>query len=423
MQRERTGFGLGGRPLSRFVGRGHELDTLTGLLAQAERGRGQVVTIVGEPGVGKSRLLYELTRSERLRGWRILGCGGVSHGLATPYLPLVELLRRCFGVEEADTPSEIGERIEQRLRGLDPALQPHLPAFLALCEVPLDDPRWHALEPVQRRRAMREAIRHLLLRESQVRPLLVLVEDLHWIDSETQATLDRLVETLPTAHLLFIGTHRPEYRHGWAGRTYHSQLRLDPLGPEHAEALLRSLLGSGTELVPLAERMIERTEGNPFFLEESVRSLIETRAVTGEPGDYRLAQVVQDIEVPAAVEALLAARIDRLLPDDRQVLQSAAVIGTDVPLALLSAIAEWLRGHPRPEHHPASGGRVPLREERGGRARVHLQARAHPRGGLRQPAGRATTRPPRAHRRRPRGPPSSPARRAAPADRPSRPAG
>ena len=121
VQRERTGFGLGGRPLSRFVGRGHELDTLTGLLAQAERGRGQVVTIVGEPGVGKSRLLYELTRSERLRGWRILGCGGVSHGLATPYLPLVELLRRCFGVEEADTPAEIGERIERTLRGLDPA--------------------------------------------------------------------------------------------------------------------------------------------------------------------------------------------------------------------------------------------------------------------------------------------------------------
>jgi DNA-binding NtrC family response regulator/tetratricopeptide (TPR) repeat protein len=338
VQRERTGFGLGGRPLSRFVGRDHELETLTGLLVQAERGHGQVVTIVGEPGVGKSRLLFELTRSQRLRGWRILGCGGVSHGLATPYLPLVELLRGCFGVEETDTPSEIGLRIEQTLRSLDPALHPHVPALLALCEVPLDDPRWHGLEPVQRRQAMREAIRRLLLRESQVRPLLVLVEDLHWIDSETQATLDRLVETLPTARLVFIGTHRPEYRHAWAGRTYHSQLRLDPLQAEDAGALLRSLLGSGSELAPLADRMIERTEGNPFFLEESVRSLIETRAVTGEPGDYRLTAVVRDIEVPAAVEALLAARIDRLPPDDRRVLQSAAVIGTDVSLALLSAI-------------------------------------------------------------------------------------
>jgi tetratricopeptide (TPR) repeat protein len=340
VQRERTGFGLGGRPLSRFVGRGHELETLTGLLAQAERGRGQVVTIVGEPGVGKSRLLYELTRSERLQGWRVLGCEGASHGLATPYLPLVELLRRLFELKDVDSVAEIGERIEQTLHGLDPALRPHLPALLALCEVPLDDGRWHALEPVQRRQAMREAIRHLLLRESQVRPLLVLVEDLHWIDSETQATLDRLVESLPTARLLFIGTHRPEYRHTWAGRTYYSQLRLDPLGPEPAGALLRSLLGLGTELVPLAERMIERTEGNPFFLEESVRSLVETQAVTGEPGDYRLTRVVRDIEVPAAVEALLAARIDRLLPEDRQVLQSAAVIGTDVPLALLGAIGD-----------------------------------------------------------------------------------
>ena len=230
---------------------------------------------------GKSRLLYEVTRSERLRGWRVLGCGALSHGLATPYLPLVELLRRFFELGEADTPSEVGERIEQRSGALDAALMPHLLALLALCEVPLDDPHWHALEPVQRRQAMREAIRHLLLRESQVRPLLVLVEDLHWVDSETQATLDRLVETLPTARLLLVGTHRPEYRHAWAGKTYYSQLRLDPLAPEHAQLLLRSLLGTGTELVPLAQRVVERTEGNPFFLEESVRNLVETQTVIG----------------------------------------------------------------------------------------------------------------------------------------------
>jgi DNA-binding NtrC family response regulator len=338
VQRERTGFGLGGRPLSRFVGRAHELETLLGLLAQAERGRGQVATIVGEPGVGKSRLLYELTRSERLHGWRVLGCGAVSHGVSTPYLPLVELLRRAFDVEDADTPAAIGERVDARLRELGPALMPHRPALLALLEVPVDDVRWEALEPIRRRRAMREAIRHLLLRESHARPLLVLIEDLHWIDSETQATLDRLVESLPTAHLLLIGTHRPEYRPPWAGRTYYSQLRLDPLASEHAQLLLRSLLGAGIELAPLAERVIERTEGNPFFLEESVRSLVETQAVVGEAGDYRLAQVVRDIEVPPAIEALLAARIDRLSPEDRHVLQSAAAIGTDVPLALLAAV-------------------------------------------------------------------------------------
>ena len=340
VQRERTGFGLGGRPLSRFVGRAHELETLLGLLAQAERGRGQVVTVVGEPGVGKSRLLYELTRSERLNGWRILGCGAVSHGLSTPYLPLVELLRRTLGVEEADAPAEIGERVAQQLRALDPALMSHRPALLALLEAPVDDAHWQALEPIRRRRAMREAIRQLLLRESQIRPLLVLVEDLHWIDSETQATLDRLVESLPTARILLVGTHRPEYRHPWAGRTYYSQLRLDPLPSEHAQVLLRSLLGTEAELAPLAERVIERTEGNPFFLEESVRSLIETQAVAGQPGDYRLTGGVRDVEVPPAVQALLAARIDRLSPDDRQVLEAAAVIGTDVPLTLLAAVQD-----------------------------------------------------------------------------------
>ena len=340
VQRERTGFGLGGRPLSRFVGRAHELEALLGLLAQVGRGRGQVVTVVGEPGVGKSRLLYELTRSERLNEWRILGCGAVSHGLSTPYLPLVELLRRALGVEDTDAPAEIGERVAQQLRTLDPALLSHRPALLALLEVPVDDAHWQALEPIRRRRAMREAIRQLLLRESQIRPLLMLVEDLHWIDSETQATLDRLVESLPTARMLLVGTHRPEYRHPWAGKTYYSQLRLDPLPSEQAQVLLRSLLGTEAELAPLAERVIERTEGNPFFLEESVRSLIETQAVAGQPGDYRLTGGVRDVEVPPAVQALLAARIDRLSPDDRHVLEAAAVIGTDVPLGLLAAVQE-----------------------------------------------------------------------------------
>ena len=180
----------------------------------------------------------------------------------------------------------------------------------------------------------------MLLRESQVQPLLLVFEDLHWIDTETQALLDSLVESLPTARLLLLVNYRPEYQHGWGSKTYYTQLRLDPLPPASADAFLQALLGDDPSLAPLKQLLIERTEGNPFFLEESVRTLVETGVLVGEPGAYRLAQALPTIQVPATVQAVLAARIDRLPPEEKHLLQTAAVIGTEVPLPLLQAIAE-----------------------------------------------------------------------------------
>jgi tetratricopeptide (TPR) repeat protein len=179
------------------------------------------------------------------------------------------------------------------------------------------------------------------LRESQVQPLLLVVEDLHWIDSETQALLDGLMESLPTARVLLLVNFRPEYQHAWGGKTYYTQLRIDPLPPETAEDLLYALLGSDAGLQSLKPLLIERSEGNPFFLEESVRTLIETRVLTGERGAYRLTGDVRDVHVAPTVQALLAARIDRLPAAAKRLLQSAAVIGKDVPYLLLQAIAEF----------------------------------------------------------------------------------
>ena len=186
---------------------------------------------------------------------------------------------------------------------------------------------------------MLDAVKRLLLREAQVQPLLV-VEDLHWIDSETQALLDSLVESLPPSRLLLFVNYRPEYEHRWGSKTSYTQLRLDLLPPESAVELLRGLLGADGTIEPLTSILIERTEGNPFFLEETVRALVETRALVGERGAYRLAKVLTDIQVPSTVQAILAARIDRLSPEDKRLLQSAAVIGKDVPFALLAAVAE-----------------------------------------------------------------------------------
>ncbi|MFQ5831022.1 MAG: hypothetical protein ACE5JD_18015, partial [Candidatus Methylomirabilia bacterium] len=227
-----------------------------------------------------------------------------------------------------------------KLLALDEALRPALPAFLSLLDAPVEDPHWQDLDPPQRRERTLDAIKRLLLRESQVQPLCLVFEDLHWIDSETQAFLDSLVESLPTARLLFLVNYRPEYEHHWGSKTYYTQLRIDPLPPESAEELLQGLVGKAAELHPFRQLLIERTEGNPFFLEESVRTLVETQVLVGERGAYRLAKPVQTIQVPATVQAVLAARIDRLTSEEKHLLQAASVIGKDVPFPLLHAIAE-----------------------------------------------------------------------------------
>ena len=328
------------RGLTRFVGREPELEQLRRALALAHDGHGQLVAVVGEPGVGKSRLVYEFTHSYRTQEWLILEAGSASYGKATSYLPVVDLLKGYFGIEDRDGPRTVREKLTGKLLTLDRALESHLPALLSLLDVPTDDLQWPTLDPPQRRRRTLDAVKRLLLRESQVQPLLVVVEDLHWIDSETQAVLDGLVESLPAARLLLLVNYRPEYQHAWGSRTYYTQLRLDSLPAEGAERLLAALLGSNAGLEPLTRLLIAQTEGNPFFLEESVRTLVETGALTGERGAYQLARPLPAIQVPATVQAVIAARIDRLCAADKALLQTASVVGKDVPLGLLQAIAE-----------------------------------------------------------------------------------
>jgi class 3 adenylate cyclase/tetratricopeptide (TPR) repeat protein len=328
------------RGLTKFVGRGMELEQLHQALARAAAGHGQVVAGVGEPGVGKSRLFYEFTRSHHIHGWLQLASTSVSYGKAAAYLPVIDLLKGYFGIEPRDDTRRRREKVTGKLLTLDRALEPTLPAILALLDVPGEDAAWQALDPPQRRRQTLEAVKRLLLRESQVQPLLLVFEDLHWIDTETQALLDSLVESLPMARLLLLVNYRPEYQHGWGSKTYYTQLRLDPLPPISADEFLQALLGHDPSVAPLTPLLITRTEGNPFFLEESVRTLEETELLVGERGAYRLARPLDALSVPATVQAVLAARIDRLPPEDKRLLQTAAVIGTDVPLPLLQAIAD-----------------------------------------------------------------------------------
>jgi tetratricopeptide (TPR) repeat protein len=336
------------RGLTKFVGRSVELDQLAHALERARAGRGQVIAIVGEPGVGKSRLAWEFTHGHRTQGFLIVESSSVSYGKATAFLPLIDLLRAYFQIEASDEARKIREKVTGKLLSLDRALESSLTGFLWLLDVPVEDAQWERLEPAQRRQQILDGIKRLLLRESQVQPLLILFEDLHWIDAETQALLDSLVESLPTARALLLVNYRPEYQHGWGGKTYYRQLRIDPLSPESAEDLLDGLLGNESGLQPLKRLLIERTEGNPFFLEESVRTLVETKVLSGQRGAYHLAKASQELQIPATARAILAARIDRLSPEDKRLLQAASVIGKDVPFTLLQAIAdvpeEGLRG-------------------------------------------------------------------------------
>jgi predicted ATPase len=328
------------RGLTRLIGREVDLEQLRQVFGRVSAGSGQVVALVGEPGVGKSRLVWEVTHSHRTHGWLIVEAASSSYGKATPYLPVIDHIKGYFQIEDRDEPRTMQEKVTGKILTLDRALEPTLPALLSLLDVPIEVAAWRMLDPTQRRQRTLDALKRLLLREAQDRPVLAVVEDLHWIDGETQALLDGLVEGLPAARLMLLVNYRPEYEHRWGSKTYYTQVRLDPLAPESAGELLQTLLGGNPSLAPLTRLLIERTEGNPFFLEESVRTLIETGALIGGRGAYRLTGSTAVIQVPATVQAVLAARIDRLPTEEKRLLQTSAVIGKDVAHGVLQAVAE-----------------------------------------------------------------------------------
>jgi class 3 adenylate cyclase len=265
------------RGLTRFVGRDAELEQLRKTQQLVRDGHGQVTAIVAEAGVGKSRLVHELMHSPWMQGWRMLKAASVSYGKLTSYLPAIDLLKSYFTIHDRDEPGEIVERVTTTVLALDRALESILPALLVLLDLPVEDASWQRLDPAGRRQRTLDAVKRLLLREAREQPLLVIFEDLHWIDGETQALLDALVESLGSARVLLLVNYRPEYQHAWGGKTYYGQLRLDALPVESAGELLGALLGEDPGLTPLKHLLIKR--GNPFFLEETVRTLVEMKAL------------------------------------------------------------------------------------------------------------------------------------------------
>jgi tetratricopeptide (TPR) repeat protein len=327
-----------GRGLTRFVGREAELAQMRRALELVREGHGQIVAAMGEPGVGKSRLFFEF-KAVAQSGCLVLEAYSVSHGKASAYLPVIDLLKSYFKIAPEDDDRARHEKVAGKIVILDRTLEDTLPYLYSLLGISESDDPLAALDPQTRRRRTLEAIKRILVRESLSQPLIVEFEDLHWIDSETQALLNLLIDGIATARILLLVNYRPEYHHQWGNKTYYSQLRLDPLGREGAQELLTALMGDDESTLPLKRLIIERTEGNPFFMEEMVQALFE-QGVLVRNGAVKMAKPLDEIRIPPTVQAILASRIDRLPAAEKELLQTLAVLGREFSSGLIKRVTD-----------------------------------------------------------------------------------
>ena len=401
------------RGLTRFVGRNREMEALRHAVELARTGHGQIVAAMADPGMGKSRLFFEF-KAVSQSGSMVLETFSVSHGKASTYQPVIDLLHGHFGIESADDGRKRREKVTGRVVALDRSLEDTLPyLFSLLALVEGDDPLAQMSAQVRKRRIL-DAIKRILLRESLNQPLIVIFEDLHWIDEQTQDFLNLFADSIATARVLLLVNYRPEYSHKWNSKTYYTQLHLDPLARDSAEEMLDSLLllptsssssatprsfvgerkGEGgdlderLDLIALKRLIIEKTEGTPFFMEEVVHGLIE-EGILIRNGNAKLARPLSQIKLPVTVQSLLSSRIDRLPPAEKELLHTLAVLGREFPLGLVQRVTGNPVRRARTDARPPSDRGVHLRATRCRRRQLHLQARIDSGGRVQFAPGRA----------------------------------
>jgi class 3 adenylate cyclase/tetratricopeptide (TPR) repeat protein len=333
------------RGLTRFVGRDDDMTTLDSALAGARDGNGQVVGVVADAGVGKSRLCFEFLERCRAEGLRVFAGGGVAHGKNLPLLPILQVFREYYGITEQDTDQQVREKIAGRMLLFDEEYREVLPILFDFFGAPDPDNPAPRMDPEARQRQLFGVLRRVTQRDVTQGLVVTLIEDLHWIDGASEAWLEEWVDAIGggTQRLLIVN-FRPEYHADWMQKSWYHQLPLLPLGPEAIRELLDDLLGDDPSLDGLAESIHARTAGNPFFTEEVVQSLVESGHLEGTKGCYRLTTPIDRLEVPNRVQPLLASRIDRLPEREKQVLQTASVIGKEFPEQILEVVAELPRG-------------------------------------------------------------------------------
>ena len=325
--------------LTPFVGRSREIALLNECFEQAKEGHGQVVGVVGEPGVGKSRLVCEFRESLSSNEYIYLEGGCLHYGEIIPYLPILDILRDYFNIHEDDSEDAVREKISNRIDSFGSDLGAVKSATHELLSLPVEDPAYAKLEPRQRREIMFEAIRLLVTIESQKKPLVVVVEDLHWIDKTSEEFLSYLINSLANTHIMLILLYRPEYTHAWVGKSYYTQVRVSQLSVKASEELVKAILMEGEVVSELSGLVVERAAGNPLFIEELTHSLMENGSIEKRDNRYILARTASHIQVPATIQGIIASRLDRLEGTLKRIMQVASVIGREFAFRILQAVA------------------------------------------------------------------------------------
>jgi class 3 adenylate cyclase/tetratricopeptide (TPR) repeat protein len=328
------------RGLTPFVGRQSELAGLQRTLQLAAAGRGQVVVVKGQPGTGKSRLVHEFLQSGELSDWTLLKTATTPYRRGIPYLAISNLLRSWCEIPELASPAETTRRVKDALAALPASSSTYFPALQSLLELPVEDTEWSTLEPSVRRQRMMSTVKDLFLRCAENRPLLLWFEDMQWTDVETQDVVEQLVESIGASRLFVILTCRPEYDPKWAGKECFTAVHLDPLETKAADQLVRILLGNNVAIEELRALIVERTGGMPLFIEETIRTLVESGVLRMATGGYELTREIREIQIPETVQSVIAARIDNLSPKRKSLLQIVSVIGSEIPIMLLRDVVD-----------------------------------------------------------------------------------
>jgi class 3 adenylate cyclase/tetratricopeptide (TPR) repeat protein len=324
--------------LTKFVGRENEMEVLKKVFDKAKLGSGQVLGIVGEAGVGKSRIILELQNMLHQDEYAYLEGRCLHYGGTMAYLPIIDILRSYFGIKEGDPEYLIKKKIAERINQLNDKLKDIFPSLYELFSLKVENEEYLKLEPKQKREKTFEAIRNLLIRESQNKPLVLAIEDLHWIDKTSEEFITYLIRWLTNTNILLILLYRPEYTHTWGSKSYYNKIGVDQLSTSTSAELVQSIL-EGAEVVPeLKELIIGKTGGNPLFVEELTHSLLENGSIQRKDYQYVLSRKASDIQVPNTIQGIIAARIDRLEDNLKRTMQVASVIGRDFAFRILQTI-------------------------------------------------------------------------------------
>jgi class 3 adenylate cyclase/tetratricopeptide (TPR) repeat protein len=327
------------RGLTQYIGREREMESLLACYENVQAGLGQVVGIIAEAGVGKSRLVLELRKRLPENNTYLEGhC--LPYGSSIPFLPLLDILRSFFDIQEGEPEKHSKQKMREKTLGLDEKLVGALPAFQDLLSPPAEDESWRNLEPKEKRLKTFEAIRDLLIRLSQERPLILVVDDLHWADKTSEEFLDYFIGWLANTHILLLLLYRPEHTHPWGSKSYYSQIRLDQLSEGTSSELVQSILEGGEVVPEIIELILTRAAGNPLFMEELTKTLLENGSIKKDNHKYVLNLEASDVHVPDNVQGIIAARMDRLKDNIKRTMQIASVIGRDFAFSILKTITD-----------------------------------------------------------------------------------